>query len=476
MKAKLAARVGRYWHEYTRMRTAIFLLLGILVIVLIGSFVPQQNTSDPSKVEAFLTSWPNLNVLFADLQLPLTQVFVSPVFYVLLGLLYVSLGWCVIRRARALIMRTLRGYKRTPQYWGEWGSWLFHTSFFLLLIAVVWGKATGYQGLVTLTEGQSFTNTPAGYDTLQQGLLFNGSYAPFTLRLNSFEATYASNGEASDYVSNVTVLDHGKAVKTQNIRVNDFLSVDNVNVYQQDYGWAPTIVVTNPEGQTVFDGPIQFFDDPNSVGDKALGDGVLKVPDFNYTIKGASQPIQIGAKMSFFPDATLLPSVGSNGTIDPTATTYGPGGVATRNPVVEMQLYVGNLGLSSGAPQNVNQLDTSSMQPYFSDGHVIPLLLGQSVQLPIDTANGKTLDFTISFPAVHQYSLFQVNDDQGVLLVYTSFILIMTGLLTKLYLRPFLERRQRKRRRPITLDRRWSSESSGEPQPDPDPDREPAAV
>jgi cytochrome c biogenesis protein len=476
VKAKLAARIGRYWHEYTRMRTAIFLLLGILVIVLIGSFVPQQNTSDPSKVEAFLTSWPNLNVLFADLQLPLTQVFVSPVFYVLLGLLYVSLGWCVIRRARALIMRTARGYKRTPQYWGEWGSWLFHTSFFLLLIAVVWGKATGYQGLVTLTEGQSFTNTPAGYDTLQQGLLFNGSYAPFTLRLNSFEATYASNGEASDYVSNVTVLDHGKAVKTQNIRVNDFLSVDKVNVYQQDYGWAPTIVVTNPEGQTVFDGPIQFFDDPNSVGDKALGDGVLKVPDFNYTIKGASQPIQIGAKMSFFPDATLLPSVGSNGTIDPTATTYGPGGVATRNPVVEMQLYVGNLGLSSGAPQNVNQLDTSSMQPYFSDGHVIPLLLGRSVQLPIDTANGKTVDFTISFPAVHQYSLFQVNDDQGVLLVYTSFILIMTGLLTKLYLRPFLERRQRKRRRPITLDRRWSSESSGEPQPDPDPDREPAAV
>ena len=109
------------------MRTAIFLLLGILVIVLIGSFVPQQNTSDPTKVEAFLTSWPNLNVLFADLQLPLTQVFVSPVFYVLLGLLYVSLGWCVIRRGRALVMRTLRGYKRTPQYWGEWGSWLFHT-------------------------------------------------------------------------------------------------------------------------------------------------------------------------------------------------------------------------------------------------------------------------------------------------------------------------------------------------------------
>lgn len=473
-RAKTGGAIRRYWHEYTRMRTAIFLLLGILVIVLIGSFVPQQNTSDPTKVEAFLTSWPNLNVLFADLQLPLTQVFVSPVFYVLLGLLYVSLGWCVIRRGRALVMRTLRGYKRTPQYWGEWGSWLFHTSFFLLLIAVVWGKATGYQGLVTLTEGQSFTDTPAGYDTLQEGLLFNGQHAGFTMRLNHFEATYASNGEASDYVSNVTVFDRGKQLETKNIRVNDFLSVDGVNVYQQDYGWAPTIVVTNPAGQTVFNGPIQFFDDPQNIGDKALGDGVLKVPDFGYTVPGASEAIQLGAKMSFFPDATLLPAIDSNGTIDPTATTYGPGGVSPRNPVIELQLWVGNLGLNSGAAQNVNQLNTTGMQPYFSDAHIVPILLGQSVPLTLPGANGKQVTFTISFPGLHQYSLFQVNDDHGVLLVYTSFVLIMSGLLTKLYLRPFLERRQRKRRRPITLDRRWSSDASGEPQAE--PDREPASV
>ncbi len=473
MRTKVREKAGRYWHEYTRMRTAIFLLLGILVIVLIGSFVPQQNTSDPTKVEAFLTSWPNLNVLFADLQLPLTQVFVSPVFYVLLGLLYISLGWCVIRRARALIMRTLRGYKRTPQYWGEWGSWLFHSSFFLLLVAVIWGKATGYQGLVTLTQGQEFTNTPAGYDTLQQGLLFNGNYAPFTLRLNSFEATYASNGEASNYVSNVSVYDRGKKVETKNILVNDFLSVDNVNIYQQDYGWAPTIVVKNPQGQTVYDGSIQFFDDSNNVGNKAIGDGVLKVPDFNYTISGASQAVQLGAKMSFFPDATVIPSVSSSGSINPTAIQYGPGGVAPRNPVIEMQLYVGNLGLNSGTPQNVNQLNTADMTPYFSDAQVMAITMGQTLQLPIDTKNGKSVDFSISFPSVTQYSLFQVNDDQGVLLVYTAFILIMTGLLTKLYLRPFLERRQRKRRQPVSLDRRWSSDSSGEPQA---PEREPASV
>ena len=272
-------------------------------------------------------------MLFADLQLPLTQVFVSPVFYVA-ARPALRVARVVRHPARAGARSCARcaatSARRSTGASGDRGS--STRSFFLLLIAVVWGKATGYQGLVTLTEGQSFTNTPSGYDTLQQGLLFNGNYAPFTLRLNSFEATYASNGEASDYVSNVSVFDHGTELQTQNIRVNDFLSVDGVNVYQQDYGWAPTIVVTNPAGQTVFDGPIQFFDDPSNIGNKALGDGVLKVPDFDYTIKGASQAIQIGAKMSFFPDATLLPSVGSNGAINPTATTYGPGGVSTAQP------------------------------------------------------------------------------------------------------------------------------------------------
>jgi cytochrome c biogenesis protein ResB len=39
-------------------------------------------------------------------------------------------------------------------------------------------------------------------------------------------------------VSNVTVFDRGTKVRNKDIRVNDFLSVDGVNVYQQDYGWA----------------------------------------------------------------------------------------------------------------------------------------------------------------------------------------------------------------------------------------------
>ncbi len=455
---KLRERAGRFWREYTRMRTAIFMLIGVVAIVAVGSFVPQQDTSDPGKVQQFLSEHGNLDGLFSRVGLPLTSVFVSPVFYVLLGSLYIALGACVVRRGRALLARSFKRYPRTPQYWGEWGSWLFHASFFMLLIAVVLGKATGFQGIVTVTEGQAFTETRAGYDQLQEGLLSSGRHAGFTLRLNGFNATYAANGEASDYVSNVTVIDRDKPVLRQDIRVNEYLGYKGIAVYQQDYGWAPRIVVRNPQGAVVYDGTVDLFG-----SDKGQQTGVVKVPDFGYTIPGGSVPIQIGARLAFFPDARVIPQVGPNGAIDPAATTYAPGGFEKRNPILEMQLFVGDLGVNSGQPQNVNQLNTDRMQPYFSDAHTLAVALGGTQTLPLPGAGGATTQFTISFSQLRQYSLFLVKDDQGVPFVYASFGLVMTGLLTKLYVRPLLERQRRRGGGPIRLDRRWTSAVSGEP-------------
>jgi cytochrome c biogenesis protein len=460
---QLRTPARRFWREYTRMRTAIFFLIGVVAIVAVGSFIPQQDTSAAIKVQQFIADHSNLTDLFGHIGLSLTNVFVSPIFYVLLGSLYLALLACVVRRGRALVQRTLRRYPRTPQYWGEWGSWLFHTSFFVLLIAVVWGKATGYQGLITLTDGKSFTESRAGYDQLQEGLLFNGEHAGFTMHLDSFRATYATNGEASDYVSKVTIVDHGNTVMSKDIRVNDFLGYNGVAIYQQDYGWAPRIVVRNPAGTVVFDGPVQFFGE-----DKRTTTGVLKVPDFGYTIPGAAQPVQIGARMAFFPDAAVIPAVNPDGSINQAQTQFGPGGLVDNNPVIDLQLFVGDLGINSGQAQNVNQLDTSKMQPYFVDAHVVPLALGQTQPYVLPGPGGTSAQFTVSFAGLHQYSLFVVKHDNGVPLVYASFAAVMAGLLTKLYARPLLERRvARKRGKPIVLDPRWTSSVSGEPQPEP---------
>jgi cytochrome c biogenesis protein ResB len=85
----------------------------------------------------------------------------------------------------------------------------------------------------------------------------------------------------SDFVSNMTVYDGGKAVLTQDARVNEYLGYHGVDFYQQDYGWAPHMVVRNPAGEVVSDTDIQMISD-----DKTASTGVLKVPDFNYTLPG----------------------------------------------------------------------------------------------------------------------------------------------------------------------------------------------
>lgn len=441
------------------MRTAIIFLIVVVLIVLVGSFVPQQDTSAQSKVDEFLSNNGTLNQIGGYVGLPLTQVFVSPLFFIVLGSLYVALGACVLRRGRALIMRTVRRYPKTPQYWGEWGSWLFHTSFLLLLIAVVWGKATGFQGIVTITEGERFTETRAGFDTLQEGLLFNGKHEGYQVQLDHFSATYADNGQAKDYVSSVTVFDGNSSVMTKDVRVNDYLGYRDVDFYQQDYGWAPRLVIKNPQGRTVFDGAVQFFGN-----DKSVQTGVMKVPDFGYTIPGAGQPVQLGARMAIFPDAkTTVPLAGS-GALDPSQTTYTPGGVEARNPVIQFQLFVGDLGINSGRAQGVTQLDTTKMQPYFSDAHPVAIGLGQSMTFDLPGADGKAVQFTASFPELHQYSLFLVKKDNGVPLVYASFAFVMVGLMSKLYLKPFVEYRRKRRSgvRTTDEDAAWKEDISGE--------------
>jgi len=438
-RLELRRRFAIFWHEYTRMRTAIYFLIGIVLLVLVGSFVPQEFTSSQTKVDEFLAAHHSLNALGTAVGLPLTSVFVSPVFLILLGSLYVALGACVLRRGFALIRRTLRRHPRTPQYWGEWGSWLFHTSFFLLLIAVMYGKATGFEGIMTITEGQRMAEAPANFDTLQQGMFFDGRHAGYSVQLNSFRSPYLANGVPADFVSNVTVYDGNRPVITRDIRVNDFLGYKDVDFYQQDYGWAPRVVVRNPAGEVVSDGYTKFFSQMKNVST-----GVLKIPGFGYRVTDKSAPIQLGVRMAVFPDAITRARVAADGSIDVTNVDYVPGGNEARNPVLQLQLFVGDLGLNNGAAQNVNELVTTKMQPYFVGGKPIALPMKQKLDLPLPAADGKTVNFTVEFPELRQYSLFHVKKDNGVPFVYTAFTMTMVGMLSKLYLRPLLEGRRRR--------------------------------
>ena len=119
------------------------------------------------------------------------------------------------------------------------------------------------------------------------------------------------------------------------------------------------------------------------------------------------------------------------------------------------------------------------MAPYFRDGRSLPVPLTGSLRLPLvgtDCSAPGAACLTLSFPELRQYSLFHVKKDNGVPLVYASFVMVMVGLMTKLYLRPVLESRRRRAKAQQTVapeieappvsDYAWLASAAVEPSAD----------
>ncbi len=96
----------------------------------------------------------------------------------------------------------LRGeFSAEKGYLREAGNLVFHLSLIGLLVGFAAGKLFGYEGNVIVLTGGQFCNTGIlGYDTFRAGLRVDGTdLEPFCLRVDDFEATFLSNGQASDF-------------------------------------------------------------------------------------------------------------------------------------------------------------------------------------------------------------------------------------------------------------------------------------
>src|SRR5690606_16911987 len=101
---------------------------------------------------------------------------------------------------------------------------------------------------------------------------------------------------------------------------------------------APTIVVRNAEGEVIFREDVPFL--PQNTEMTSLG--VVKIPD--------GMPQQVGMHGFFYPTQVLL-------TTGEYASIYGD----LTNPVVTLNVFVGDLGIDDGTPRSVYVLDTTDM-------------------------------------------------------------------------------------------------------------------
>ena len=388
------------WRSLAKMRSAVLLLAIIAGLSVIATLLPQRAT-EPQRASDYITAHHNLGPIFD--RLGFFGVYESWPLIVAAVLMYTSLGNCVWVRGRALYKRWRKGLPRNPQFIGEAGSLVFHLSFFVLLLGVLYNLAGGFTAFVNVVEGDSVVEARASYDQVEEGMLFSeADHKGFQVKVDRFNATYYDNGKPSDFVTRAEVYDGGRKVMQKDIRVNEYLEYKGVKFYQASYGWAPEVVVTNSKGQSVFDEPVLFFGNPQ------LANGVLKAP-------AAGPPgQQLGARMFFVPDLQ----------VDGGGQAHA-GSANPNNPAISFIFFQGDL--HSEVVRNVYDLDVTAMHELWKG----TLLLGQSTTLP----NG----YTVSFPRLSQYTGLQVTDAPGLPIIWSSFALMLGGLLVRLYVRPLLE-------------------------------------
>jgi cytochrome c biogenesis protein len=444
------------WRQLTSMRTALILLFLLALGSVPGSVLPQQGI-DPQAVQQYYAAHPALAPWLA--RFSLFNVFGAPWFAAIYLLLFLSLAGCVVPRtfrlafaARQQPPRAPRNLSRLPLvstmasplaadaalaassallagkrfrvrtgdgwisaekgYLREAGNLLFHLALLALLAAVSLGGLFGYKANRLLVAGQSFGNTVTALDQFRPGRLVSASdLQPFSIALDSFSARYVSSGpDMGQPAAFNAYLSYqaqpGAATQRYDLQVNHPLNVDNVKVYLIGHGYAPVFRVTDGTGRVVFNGPVPFV--PVAVN-SLMSEGVVKVPD--------ARPRQLGFAGVFMP------------------TTVDVGGKlqsafpAPYRPAVSLVSFAGNLGMNSGVPQSVYQLDTTGLHRLAVQPR--PLSPGQSIRLP----NGMG---TLTFTGYRQWISLAITYDPGQLPALIAAIAALAGLLVS-----FLVRRRR---------------------------------
>jgi cytochrome c biogenesis protein len=452
------------WRQLTSMRIALVLLFLLALGSVPGSILPQQGTN-PTGVQQYYTSHPALAPVLN--RLGLFNVFGAPWFAAIYLLLFASLVGCVVPRtfrlagsARTLPPRAPRHLARLPRsagygtgldparavevaakvlsghgfrlrrpagagelsegpwvsaekgYLREAGNLLFHLALLGVLVSVALGGLFGYKADRLLVQGTTFADTQSDLDEFYPGRFVTAAdLGPFTITLDSFDASYitsgAQRGQPASFDARISYTAYpGGPARTDNLQVNRPLSVGGAKVYLIGHGFAPVFRVTDARGQVVYDQATPFISGSSG---NFLSEGVVKVPD--------AQPQQLGFTGVFVPTAVEV-----NGVLESVFP-------AADNPVVSLIAYAGNLGLNSGVPQSVYQMNTAGMQRLTAAPQL--LLPGQSLKLP----GGQG---TITFTGYRQWVSLAITHDPGQLPALICGIAALGGLLLS-----FMVRRRR---------------------------------
>ncbi|MEW2510141.1 cytochrome c biogenesis protein ResB [Streptomyces sp. NPDC046870] len=406
-----------FWRQLTSMRVALLLLLLLSLGAIPGSLIPQTG-ADVSKVEDFRAAHRTLAPVYD--KLGLFHVYSSVWFSAIYILLFVSLIGCIVPRTWQFVgqlrgrppgaprrlnrlpahttWRTTEDPERVREaalallrkrrfrahvvgdavaaekgYLRELGNLVFHIALIVLLVAFASGQLYKSDGTKLMVEGDGFSNALPMYDDFKSGSLFrNDDLVPFSFDLKDFKGTYEvsgpNRGTPRTYEAKLTYSKgaYGKERSTT-VKVNEPLKIDDAKVYLVSHGYAPVITVRDGKGEVVYHDAVPLLPLDGNVS----SNGVVKVMDGYRDPKGKKE--QLGFQAFFAP------------TLDTRSGTMLSQFPALLNPVLAVNAYHGDLGVNSGIPQSVYQLDKKHMTAFKdAKGQLLKKLLkpGDTMTLP----------------------------------------------------------------------------------------------
>ncbi|MFD3920692.1 cytochrome c biogenesis protein ResB [Streptomyces sp. NPDC058595] len=453
-----------FWRQLTSMRVALILLFMLSLAAIPGSLIP-QNTVDELKVQTFQEKHETLTPVYEKLQL--FDVYSSVWFSAIYLLLFISLIGCIVprtwqfagqlrgrppgapkrlnrlpayttwrttaepeeARAAALTMLRKRRFRAHTAgdavaaekgYLRETGNLLFHIALIVMLVAFATGQLFKSEGGKLIMEGDGFSNTLTQYDDFKSGSMYDtDDLEPFSFNLDKFVGTFERNGPqvgtAREFEAHVSYsTDAGGKERKAVIEVNEPLEVNGSKVYLIGHGYAPVITVRDGAGKVVFKGATPLLPIDNNI----TSTGAIKVMDGYRDKNGKKQQL------------------GFNAFFVPTFAGKGNGNMFSQFPELDFPVlaltgYRGSLGVDSGLPQNVYQLDTSKMKQFKdADGNKLAqrLLPGETMKLP-DGAGSVTFEKEIK-----EWATFQISQQPGNGLALAGAIGAVLGLTGSLFI------------------------------------------
>ncbi|MFE7974634.1 cytochrome c biogenesis protein ResB [Streptomyces shenzhenensis] len=431
-----------FWRQLTSMRVALLLLLLLSLGAIPGSLIPQTGI-DATKVDDFRKAHTTLAPVYD--KLGLFHVYSSVWFSAIYILLFVSLIGCIVPRTWQFVGQ-LRGrppgapkrMTRLPAYttWRttaepeevrrtalallkkrrfrahlvgdavaaekgyvrEVGNLVFHIALIVMLLAFASGQLYKSDGTKLIVEGDGFANSILQYDDFKSGSLFtNDDLVPFSFDLKDFTGTYEltgpNRGTPRTFQARITYSKGAYGKETPaTVKVNKPLEIDGAKVYLVSHGYAPVITVRDGDGKVVFHDAVPLLPLDGNV----TSSGVVKVMD------GYKNPKGVGEQLGF--QAFFLPTYGGKGS---TMLSQFP---ALLSPMLAVNAYHGDLGVDSGLPQSVYQLDKSHMKEFKdSQGKLLKKQLtpGQTMTLP-DGAGSVTFNKEIK-----EWAGFEIVQESG---------------------------------------------------------------